>query len=514
MRSVFLITLFVISQLCCKAQAKLACTYATKYLPVQHFINADDYVITDTFWIKNIGDIATVLEKETNNYYTVLNPLKANHNAAMLMPKDSIAIVYKRIYKHEKPTSSNYNYVIDMYDDVANRCTLNYDKEKISLCINYKMMHENANVTIEKDGCKSIVQKYKSGQVLALPDTVTLNYVVNTYPDGYIKECGKQLSNYKRIGMWAKYEKAQPMQAQQWQQVPNQKLLTISIGNDSLKNCWYELYKGWQVPARDSFYKHKKGFIGQITIPYSSIDMSITISSKNGSVKYPLQWHTAQEVEEVRLYLLKENQAYYYSNKIKVPIDTEDNYRVVFNPFFSNAKFNKLQYFDKLKSKYPTLQFTLTTDTINKWDRFRNRYIDMPMEYYLNLSACKAIEKEMIKQLITKDTNIILLSKILHTDNEFYAEGTVYINTVPYNPHADTLVINLARKLGFNYMRNASYAIENERIILQYQSKIIDETFIKNYNTLSEQLLQYKTYLQLAGHKMPVQEADSRMYKD
>jgi hypothetical protein len=83
-------------------------------------------------------------------------------------------------------------------------------------------------------------------------------------------------------------------------------------------------------------------------------------------------------------------------------------------------------------------------------------------------------------------------------DQYSYSNGSISINTDPFMPNLESDFKTKAKTLGFDSEQITS-SMQSNHMFMKYKSKIIDDSFYKNYNELCEHYPRYHFYLPLAG---------------
>ncbi len=500
--------------------AIITCTKPTKCLPLQYFKN-ESVIATDTFWIKNIGDTLAEVTLDKVAPFSFLGK-KWGMLKATILVQDSIAILYHRTFVQESANNFTNGFILNFLTTVIDFATLKSNNQIITLNCNYPIVKETASLEIQADGSKIFTTKSSNLQPVFLNDSAIVKQYISTYTNGYIKDYGTMYYHNKysknsatdKLGKWQQYQNYTGNSIPKFKEEVHTKLLTLTIANDSIKNCWYEYGFMWSIGNRNYFKDMQKNIGDRITIPLYDNAADITIGSSRGSIRYPLFKFLDNEI--VTLYLLKDGEPYYYNQGIKVPRDSNSEvYKVNFtwqyatlitkpktivqDPYYKEGRTAMLNYFQTLKKGYNNLNYYMSNE-VKSANKFKGKNIiehsHNPLELYLDLSKCTNAEKQAIKQAIIMDNNISSISLVMQKNTKLFANGGISINTEPIPIATDTSLINFANLAGFEKDKTIAMPYQNNTVFLRYNTKIIDEQFFIRYNMLCEKYLYYNIILQ------------------
>jgi hypothetical protein len=492
-------------------EAILTCTRAERNNGMLYQIGQKhELEIVDTFWIKNIGGASTIFKLEYTNHFFVAaqNEKKASINAG-----DSIAIVYKRTHKpsiinnwleHNKQIPG-----LQFFDDYG---TINYAEKSLQLSKSYIVDIDYTLPVISEtiNGIKEeqyVIANFDNSKLL--DTTARLHYCILTDSSGLLVAYGKKIG-FAKIGEWRKIVRNDKGKVVKYDIEQYDKLLTLSLYNDTIGNCNISTLKLWSI---GDFEVSKKDATSlTIGIPFNTVD--ITITNNKGSVKQSINYTELKEIDELKLYLLKENQLYYHQSNLKIPLDTcNEIFSIIWEPQFYyatdmskpiNTKThipihrNEVleKYFNEYKKKYPTLKYIIDYDTASRQSKMDFEPRPKSIHFILDLSTCTDVERAAIKERISKDENILHLSRQMQCGSYAKANGTIHIQTSVFSHKLPDDFFKMANSLGFD-TKLITGGWQSNYHTITYKSQLLDDEFYKNYNKLCEAFRSFLFYLEI-----------------
>jgi hypothetical protein len=299
-------------------QARLVCTEPTKnYGLLKEIRQRNELIVLDTFWIKNIGNTSTTFTLEYANYFFI-DGNKENDKIGFIKAGDSIAIYYYRVHKPNNDWLSD-NRTIPGIQYITDYGTVQYDNRSITLASDYlvNVNYTKPEQTIHAYGNTESQYLIQNISKANLADTsFHFYYCIVTDSNGLLKEVGKKMGPSK-IGDWLKVIRDDKGKVVKYDHEATNKLLTISLYDDTIGNCNIGTTYLWS--HIDGNFQNNKIELSFL-IPFNIA--SFNISNKNGSIRQIINFAELKEIDELKLYLLREGQQYYRSGNIKIPLDT------------------------------------------------------------------------------------------------------------------------------------------------------------------------------------------------
>jgi hypothetical protein len=418
----------------------LQCLRTNTKLPVLYFAPGQkQLVFKDTFWIINPTD---------RDIKIFMNPMyhKNWKLDSVIKAKGQSPLVYTRIY----------DTITGPYEMINEYASIRYNANQSCLAISVygQVINPKAKVTKLKDGSLNFT----------IPIDDQMHYVVNTFPNGILKEDGhKRNSDSAKIGSWTKKARFGDGYDLEHHSIEYK----FQLKNADYKKCKF-YYKQMWVAGEYEFFPTENQF--SLSLPMAASE--IIIRSDSASIHYLLQ---KGEDKITDLYLLKPNESYIYWKGIKRPVDyNHQQYAIIWKNQIEPNKVSSIML--TLKSKYPTLKVK-----------------QLKIRTTIDATLLSSVDKDSMLQDLIKNNEITCITKLVGKDDSLLFSNRIFTNTeIALNQ------IQLKQdltKYGFSYIENTT--TNKLRHYFEYKSKLMDEQAIEQFNLLVEAFKLYNFNLEV-----------------
>lgn len=417
----------------------LQCLRTNTKLPVLFFAHGQkQLVFKDTFWIINPTDrdISIFMNPMYHKNWTLDSVIKARGQSPL---------VYTRIF----------DTITGPYEMINEYANIRYNANQTNLAISVygQVINPKAKVTKLKDGSLNFT----------IPVDDQMHYVVNTFPNGILKEDGhKRNSDSAKIGSWTKKARFGDGYDVEHHSIE----LKFQLKNADYKQCKF-YYKQMWVAGEFEFFPTENLF--SLSLPMAASE--IIIRSDSACINYLLQ---KGEDKITGLYLLKPNESYIYWKGIKRPVDYKhQQYAIIWKNQIEPNKMSSIIL--TLKSKYPTLNVK-----------------QQKLKTTIDATLLSSEDKDSMLQDFIKNDDITCIAKLTGKDDSLLFTNRIFTNTeIALNQ------IQLKQDLaqyGFSYIENTT--MNKLRHYFEYKSKLMDEQAIEQFNLLVEAFKWYNFNLE------------------
>jgi len=471
------------------SQNKMAICYFKKAnltLPIQYFRDgAKTLIIQDTLWIANYGNESAKIKIKNGTNFKVPNSIS---------PNQILPIVYYR-----ELSTNTFSNSRSPFESIVDGLTITYNENELSAGVEYLLINHQAEVKTQADQSIQFI----------IPHQLDEYFSVSSFPNLYLKEYGKYSSiDSSRIGEWTIIDSSQPSPINR---IQYNKVFRVQLANSDINQSHIEIEYIENDVVKRRVAKHING-----KIILHSNDHKLLLITENLKADYKLDFNKLQQEDGVTLYLLKENQNFYYWGQVKIPIYIEhQQYAIRWN---YNSKglssYNILdienaqkEYLKPLLNQFSNLKYYDIDTSTNAFKRRNNDNF-----YVLDFSKCNIDEKKSIFSILEKDTNILSVNILMNNSSQHFCDNHIYFiqNTLT---KFDSTMVKKGIMNGFTF-QNMQTSASTYNYYFKYKSKIVNEDFFADFNSFCESNLLQPISLNIYANHQPEVPEENLNFKN